>query len=618
MKQPLIIALSTLIITTGCDDTDFYTGSFVGPSATAVALPNQGAPFSTPVGFVGNRKGGQISILALEDGRFQNDDAVASFVRGNPLAAGGKRIFSEITTWTTANRLTVFAGDQGFNQLLEIPYIVDVQEGRSIETTASATAPEFNDADGSGDTATLSNLMAQAGYTSTEDWTVEYQSGQWLITGSRSGLLDPAATSNEPYEHPDGILSFEITGEATDGDRFTFSTDSQLVEHDVGGMPIHLTTSPDQTRLAMVVEEAGTYERTLHWWNPSDQSQTLVNLPPDSSPGRMAWGENGQTLFIADGARPAVWSVPLGDAEPTEIPLPWTALDVAALNFGETPSLYIVPEDNRTVWRLDLDTGEFIDANPETTEVDGLNFGSFIRGIAAIPLEYTFSERAATGVQRRGRSVAISLYTGPIAFLDEETGCLIQDDLGPRTVPNSDFGSNYDYGINFEGSTGPFLQMNGANNRHVVVNPCSGIAKTEFWTATFDEIRQGWEVEGSASGIQLRLAYEDSRFVSDDGSISFVIRSGAAPSIDSQTIRFSVDNGAFEADGDNDKNGQINDDEFGMALPTRPVFFTHQTTPTDGGWQTNDALPYLLVASESGNFVTRINASEATLDFIWE
>ena len=110
-------------LATGCSDTDLYQGSFRGPTVAAVALASDTSIFSEPVGFVANSKGGNISVLALESGRFLTTNPAASFVRGNPIATGQKRILSSVQAWNTEEHIHVFAGDQGFNVLLEIPYI---------------------------------------------------------------------------------------------------------------------------------------------------------------------------------------------------------------------------------------------------------------------------------------------------------------------------------------------------------------------------------------------------------------------------------------------------------------------------------------------------------------
>jgi hypothetical protein len=409
-----------------------------------------------------------------------------------------------------------------------------------------------------------------------------------------------------------------VQGKATEGDFFSFSTDSGIVEHDVQGAPIHLAMEPNQTLLAMIVEDTATQTRRLTWWNPITQEYTDVSLPVDSLPGRMTWSADGTKLYVTDSNRSSFWTVGLGATLPNEISLPWPINDIAVLETETGTSVYVVPESNRELWVFDEAVGAFRDLNPETPESDGLTLNSFVRGIESIPIEYLFTEYSTEGIQRAGRSVAIALYSGPIVFLDEETGCLIQDTLGPRTVPNTEFGSNFDYGANFQVGTGPFLEPNGSNNRHVIVNSCSGIAKKEFWTVTFDENRQGWEVEGSTSGIQSQLAFEDTRYVSSDGGISFVVRSGATPSQDGQTFRFSIEDGALEANGDNNGDGQIADGEFNLSMPSDPVFFQYRVPAIGGGWQTVEENPMLLVASESANFVTRLNPSDAALEIIWE
>ena len=93
------------------------------------------------------------------------------------------------------------------------------------------------------------------------------------------------------------------------------------------------------------------------------------------------------------------------------------------------------------------------------------------------------------------------------------------------------FGTVGDYTLSFEQDFpfGPTLRTNAHNDRHVVTNPCGGISRAQGWVLRFDELVQGWRVRGDLSGEQDTIAYEDIRYVSDDGEISFLILSGGTP-----------------------------------------------------------------------------------------
>lgn len=590
-----------------CAPTDYYSGAFSAPNAVAVSTPGAESMFSEPVGFVANRKGGRISVLALEDGRFMTTGPFASFVRGNPLSTGRLRVLSDLATRNSASDITVFAADQAFNVLLEIPYVSLGATGQPLEYSVITSEPVFT---GTGQDVELVDLMPQSGFVGTEDWTVSFNGNEWVVEGTRSGTLEVGPQTGEPFISNDGALSFQINGTPSTGDTFAFSTDSGIIEHDLGGRPVHLAMSPDESALAVVVEDASSGARHLNIVNPSNGAYDLITLAEDSQPGKLSWSENGDVLYVTDQLRSAVWSFAADTNVPTEIILPWPTEDVAPLE----DSLIVVPQNNREIWKYDLARSELVDLNLETPQVDGIGVESFIRGIESIPLPYaqTDVDGKPTGEERR--TVAIALYSGPVLFWAEDTNCLMKDDFGPRTVPNTEYGLNFDYGTNFEDPSGPFLQLNSSNNRHVVVNQCPGIAKTEFWSITYDENRQGWEVEGSESGVQLSLAAEDTRYVSDDGAISFVIRSGARPSQDGQAFRFSLTAGTLQVNGDNNKDGQIADGEFNLNLPSDPVFFSYP----DPQSAEESMLPMLLTASESSNFVARVNPAAATLEIIWE
>jgi len=215
-----------------------------------------------------------------------------------------------------------------------------------------------------------------------------------------------------------------------------------------------------------------------------------------------------------------------------------------------------------------------------------------------------------------GRSVAVSLQAGRVQFMEEGTGCLVRDESGPRTVAGQ-FGQP-DYDANYSTVTGAYLELNETNNRHVQVNPCGGIARTETWRLRYDRVLQGWELEGSLSGVQERIAYEDERYVSDDGAFSFVIRSGASPSEDGWRLEFRVLAGVLQVDGDNNHDGVVNSDEPDIDLPGDPVFFWYRVGPTDGGWDAVDERPFVLVAAEGSDVVGRAEPQTGDFEVQWQ
>jgi hypothetical protein len=145
--------------------------------------------------------------------------------------------------------------------------------------------------------------------------------------------------------------------------------------------------------------------------------------------------------------------------------------------------------------------------------------------------------------------------------------------------------------------------------RHFLVNSCAGIAWTESWKFRYDGLRQGWVVEGDISGEMTRVAYEDQRYLTDDGQISFVMRAGSTPSVDGWTGRFRVAEGALAADGDNDKDSQ-GVREINFDLPGDPVVVY--------GNMAGEQVPWVIVAAQAADTVMRIKPDTAEIDRIWD
>ena len=622
MSRALLVLLALSL--GACRDDDRYEGAFDLPTAAAVLQPELAGPFEEPVGFVANGIGGQITPLALKQGRMLTDDRVAAFQRTNPLPTGAARLLSGIAVYAPADdQIDLFVGDRTYSQLLRVPYVDGLDDdGFPVEVEPTLGEVRFVDADGSGDSPSLVNVEIKPGYTSTEDWTVTWDGRRWNVEGSRSGRAEAGVRSGERFIGRKRNIALTPKGSASAGDHFTFSTDSGIEEIDVGGIPLAVTITPDQSRLALVVHDEDTDAAVVRWVHP-DRLEVLGDAPLDAgaSPWRFAWSEDGTRLFVSDTALPAAWEIELGASVArdtvTRHSLPFPSLDVAQLTHADTGQrvLFVAAADRPEVWRLDLDASgadRFLDVNPYVEGVQGQVFRSAVRGLEAMPVPYQFDERDADGVRRWGRSVAISLSSGRVVFMKEENGCLVSDQLGPRSEAQSQFG-NVDYETNFELPGVSFLEPNQDNNRHVQVAACGGIARSETWTLRYRVDEGGWEVRGSISGEQSQLAFEDQRYTSDSGAISFVMRSGVFPSRDDYTLVFNTLEGITSADGvDANLENAVRID-----APSDPVYFQYLVGPSDKGWKTIDRRPFVLVGAEGGDIVTRIKPQDGTVDVTW-
>ncbi|MFT4623095.1 MAG: hypothetical protein ACI8PZ_001751 [Myxococcota bacterium] len=638
-----VAGLSVLLV--GCRGEPPYEGAFEVPVAADVLGMDRASPFSEPIGFVASGTSGQISILALKQGRFLTDDDTAGFLRGNPLATGQGRVLSGVAVYAPSRyRVEVFATDRAYEELVRVPYIVDFEDGSCfvnetntrdgcttdadcgddgvcigtpVEARASLSDPpvlrDVTGAETSG--AQLTKLEVKTGYTTTETWTLTFDGEGWVVEGSRSGPQEYRAFPGEPYVAERRTVGFTVKGGAQVGDTFTFGTDNGAVAFDLGGRPLHLSLQPDQARLATVVQDRVLDRPVLRWVDPESGVVLGEPLPPTAKPGRLTWSEDGTRLLTGDLEQPIVWEVGPDDSV-VQHDVPWPVFDVAHMDDGELEQVFLVPVDDDTLWRMDLASGSLIDVNPYMAGDQGLDLHSPIGGIAAVPVPHLYAEYTDYGVRKQGRSVAVTLHSGRVVFAEETTGCLMRDSLGPRSAVSGSVGQSQDYATNFDGLPAPaFLEQNAHNTRHVLVAPCAGLARTENWSIRFDKNRQHWVARGSLSGEQVNVAYEDERYVSDNGAISFVIRSGGTPSEDGWLIEFSVVDGAMAANGDDDGDGLR---EIRLSNMGDPVPYQYRVGPRDGGWAKIDERALVLVTAQGSNSVGRVDPQEGDVDARWD
>lgn len=617
LPRPWLILLAV----GACSQDVDYEGAFEQPVALAVLDPAQGGPFDEPIAYIANGDGGRIVPVALKAGRFLTDDAHGAFLRSAPLGTGGHRRLMSVAAWAPdAQTVTVYAGDARDGVLVKVPHVIGVDaDGVPVEPEAALVGePAFADVDGSGDRATLADFVVHTGYSATETWTLTYDGDVWEIVGSVSGPVGADATFDEPYRYPLAPFSFEATGTATAGDTFTVQITGTATALDVGGVPSALAVRPDQSVIAMVVEDAASGDASLAWFDPTTDAVVAgPALPPGAEPVRMSWSADGSTLWVADSALSTVWEVRPDTDEVVPHATPWPVADVAVLDDGVTRRLYVAPRAATELWTLAVgdtpDQDAWIDVNTWADGGQGLSFAAPVTGIEAIPVSFRHPGTDAAGVHPWGRAVAVSLASGAVVFVDEASGCLISDEEGPRSAVSSSFTSaDYETTVPSDVS-GPTLAVNVDGTRHVSVNPCAGLAVAEAWTVTFDVALQAWVVEGTRSGKQVALAYEDRRYVNDAGTISFLIRSGSTPSQDGWRFGFKVESGAHAANG----SGENGDASIAMDVPTDPVFFHYLTGPVSGGWDVIEDRPFVLVAASATDRVERVDPSDGTLEVDW-
>jgi hypothetical protein len=632
-RRPLLFVACAAFLAGGCREWPDYTGAFDLPSALGVLQPETGGPYQEPIGFVGNGHGGQIVPLALKQGRYLTDDPTAAFLRTNPIATGHSRLLSGIAPVAVGDTVTVFATDRAFGQLLELPFVVGLDErGAPMETEATFEPPVFVPADDGDRTGNLEGFEVKSGWVSTESWTIEFNgydadgnSLGWNVRGTRSGRQEKPAFRDVPYVAVRRAIAFTIrtTDDPVEGDRFEVDTFVDgMQEYDLGGTPLTLRAAPDNSILAMVVQDLASGDAQLRMVDPLDPSTAEAAgsvLPIEATPGRIAWNEDGTRLFAADAAAPQAWAIDWPEGTVERIPLPWPTFDVAPLRTEDgVEQLFIVPLDEKELWVYDLETRTLLDQNAWIPGVQSVSFGSPINGIEAMHKPYLQQARTDSGIRFFKKGVAVTTAGGPIVFAEEGTGCLVSDGLGTRTEAGGAFGSAADFNRSFGADfpNGATLAQNAHNNRHVVPNPCGGIARAQGWLLRYDLIQQGWVVRGDLSGRQETLAFEDQRYVSDDGEVSFTILSGSTPSRDGWTISFRVQQGLSVALGDDD--GDPTTREIVIDHPGDPVYFHYRVGPDDQGWRPVDERPHVLVAGEGSDRVGRVMPQEGWIDASWQ
>jgi len=629
--------MTLIALLMACQDFELPAGNFEVPRAAAVLQPELGGPFQEPVGFVANELGGQVVLLALKQGRLLTDDRTASFLPANQLATGDRRLLSSIAVYAPSREeVTVFVGDRAFGQLLTLPYLVPCPEsevGPCEGSRAGVSAPD--------------GVVAgtKLGWTTTETWTLTARDGEWIAEGSRSGLQpNPVIPSRLPWSAEDRRLQLFAVPEAVDGQTLTIETNSGLRELDLPGVPLDLVMAPDQSVLAMIVQDPDTLQSRLRWIDPAGpRTIGTVPLPAGAEPHRLAHSEDG-VLLVADAARPAFYEVPFGGSAVVEHVMPWPTLDVAGPVLvdeetqAESPVRFVVPIDGDSLWRYDPVAEELLDVNPAEPGAQGMEFDVPVQGIEGMPFPFRSSQLDEDEERVDTRAVSVALSDGRVLFAHEDTGCLVQDRDGPETALVQRSGStstdidSSEIPVSAEFASRFALPYDGEPNR-VTVNSCAGIAKPETWAVTFDQTLGTWEVEGSLSGPQTARVVEDRRYVTDDGAVSFLLRSGSTPSLDGWVFSFSVDAGLGAATGDGNADGLRETDLSGAG---DPVFFYYRVGEVgpvtqedlemrqDGqeDWSFNSNIrPFVLVPGGATNRVGRVDPSDVRFPVVevsWE
>jgi hypothetical protein len=358
-----------------------------------------------------------------------------------------------------------------------------------------------------------------------------------------------------------------------------------------------------------------------------------VTLPAGSSPWRMALAPDGR-LFVADAKNPAVYLVSADvEANPSGAVVETLAtagpvLDVA-YSEGEGADgspfhrLFVAPVGLLRVDVYDFDEAAWFDPNPEDGEVAGVNLGSPISGLSASIGSVWLQTETSWGALPRVPTVAVSTQDGFLFQIDASTGCGVTNQRGPHG-PNEILDSTdetYLYAtLDDQGpASAAELVVDDATGEQIAVSACGGVARGESWIVTYDSASVSWEVEGSLSGVQQERAYNDLRYVSDTGAISFLIASGSAPATDGDRFTFTIDRGLLSIAGvDKDQDGVIGTGDQPWEAPGRPLAYDVTVGPTGGGWDPVRRREYALLPVENSDIAARCQLDAGVAQVEWQ
>jgi hypothetical protein len=603
-----------LALAAGCNPITDFSGALDKPGPLGL-LPGDSGPFGAPVVYAADEHGGRIRVLDVELGRYVADDPYAAFYRSSGIGTGAARVIAALAPIAPdPDHAWVWAIDRAHDALLKVPHVAGRDAGGFLYEPVPVLAPGPHvDADGSGDLASFGSYAAQQGVAGTETFTLTFRAGALDVVGSRSGRQAARAELGRLYRTADGAVTFSVVGTMSEGDSLTLSVDTGIVELPLEATPEDLVRAPDGSWLLLAMADG-----TLRWLDPTSGNELgRATLPEGAHPTRIEVTPDAVYVLdrgdddADDGHR--LWVLRPLATEAKALELPFPALDVAALEADGGRQLYVARADESEVWIWDLATDAWLDLNPWTPEVDGRRFLAPVRGVAAMNEAWPRLAEDGTATGPSARAVAVSLQSGRVVFMEETTGCLVPDLLGPRsdlsnqTLATADWKPNY--ALNPPQTA--WLEATEDERRHVLVNACAGSAWTESWRMRFDAVQQGWVVEGDISGRLPGLVREDERYLAPNGAFSLVVRAGSQPTEDGWQIAFKLLEGAVSADGDTDKDG-VRDLNFD--LPGDPIVVYGRA----GGVPTGTRRPWVLTAAQSADIVVRIKPETGELDRLWD
>jgi hypothetical protein len=596
----------------GCTQNLPYNALFNGPSSSTV-VPAETGVWEQPLGFVANRRSGIVTPLDLQHNSPLSDQLSAPFLRPRGVALGKMRQIADIhVDVPIEDQLTIFAIDQYSQSLVIAPYILGMESEPQV-VSPSFSGITFEDNDNSGDAPTLTIDRLMPGATTTEKWTITWsdRSEGWLVTGSQSGRQENILTTGTAYTSDFEEISISIEGAASNGDTFTFETDTQIQEINLGGTPLALQNLNDEHVLITL------------WDNESNQSWISVfNKPQRTEIGRWIAPDDAQLgvmtlldeqIWVADQQSNRLFVVDLdpGDisnSTHSEITTLGSISDLSVLNTPEYTHVYVATEQRIDVW--DVNASKWKNINPLDSFRGGIDLNSPIVGLSSSQRAIDLQTTSAWLAPKQDHVVVATLFNGSTVMLEGETGCI-------ATVPG---GSS----LSLDGTAYGEIQFNDTgptSNPQVYVSNdgtmlttsnCGGVLLDEDWTVTYDGRSGDWLVEGSRSGEQANRALLDERYIVDNGAFSFLLLNGGLPPTDGDQFVFSTLSNILELSLVTNTAGSTE----ALEVPAAPVTFTDYPDE-EGGWENATPNQYALIPITNTNVVIRLNLETWIVEHVW-
>lgn len=621
------VAPLSLALLAGCGPDPQLRPTFDGPLFADIFEPTEGGPFWTPLAFISNSRDGSVVPLDIRHNTQVSDQFGSPFLAPRRVATGDERQLGQVVAWSPGDdTIDVFVIDHRSALLVQAPYIVGVSEDGEPEVPQlGRTEPVFEDVDDSGSVARMTNIELRHGFTTTEDWTATFDGAVWTVVGTQSGRQSRRPITGRQWTSDNRELTFTIEGNATAGDRFTLTTDAGVVEHDLGGVPLSLIEVPDSDVMIVGLWDRESDLGDLMLWDRLTSSEVgRIELPESAQPWRLTWDDDGR-LYVGDARRSAVYIIDLDIDAPNrsvveEVATPAPIQDLAVVRQEADAlagreafhHLFVAPIDDNRVDLYDLDTGSWIDVNPRDDIAGGLDLHSPVVGLSTVPIPIKLLEETNAGNRRSERVVAVTTFDGALRLIEGETGCLAIDSQGARLF--ADVGTDLVTYSDFGEISNPVLVTNDATARQVVSSACGGIARDETWTLVYDGVEGAWRATGSVSGEQEGLVYEDIRYTTDEGGLSWLILAGTRPTTDGDSLYFTIEDGVLEM------SEVIISAESVMTfdLPAAPLAFTIDMGPTGGGWDEDRTKAHILLPLTNNDVVMRIRPQGWSAEVTWQ